>query len=200
MHDLRPAGDDDVPSLIDLLQRAFDDDPVIRWLLRDDDRFPTAAREFFELALVRQCLPHGEVRHIAHQATALWAPSDRWQLGILDQLLLAPSIFRIAGWWRVRTALKALDVLEAMHPHQPHMYLAFLATDPDHQGRGLGSSLLRAMAERCSAEGLPMYLENTKPENESFYRHHGFEVIHDIHLGPGAPDYYTGMWWAPPPR
>jgi ribosomal protein S18 acetylase RimI-like enzyme len=187
----------DVSGLTDMLVTTFDDDPVVNWYIRQDRKRALAFREFFELALSRQSLPFGEVYHMEdYKAAALWVPPGHWQLGIRDQLLLAPAILRIAGVRLLKRALIGLAAMEAAHPPEPHMYLLFLGTHPAHRGRGMGGTMLMDMLTRCDAEKVPVYLENTKPENESFYRHFGFEVTGDIRLAEDGP-YYRGMWRAP---
>ncbi len=46
--------------------------------------------------------------------------------------------------------------------------LALLATNPGAQGRGLGSSLLGPVLDRCDSEGIPAYTETQKHENVSW--------------------------------
>ena len=53
--------------------------------------------------------------------------------------------------------LRALTVLEAKHPRAPHYYLAFVGVDPDWQGRGLGSSVMSPIIERCDADGMAAF-------------------------------------------
>lgn len=180
-----------------MLQRSFDDDPVVNWFIRQDNRRSAAFEEFFNLALTRQTLPFGEGYHYdQYQGAALWVPPGCWRLSYVDQLWLAPSILRIAGVSLLRRVLGGLSAMESSHPAEPHMYLLFLAADPDHRGKGIGTTMLSAMTRHCDEARLPIYLENTKEVNESFYRHHCFEVTGDIRLASDAP-YYTSMWRKP---
>lgn len=188
----------DVPELVELLALAFDDDPIVNWFVRQDSRRHQAMRHFFDLALRRQTLPHNEVYHYEGlKGVALWAPPNRWSLSWRDQLQLAPAIVAIASWMGIPRALQGLQAMEHAHPTEPHVYLSFLCTHPDHRGEGVGTTLLTDMLRRCDRGALPVYLENTKPENEAFYRHHGFRVTGDIRLGPEAPAYYAAMWRDP---
>lgn len=187
----------DVPNIAAMLQRSFDDDPVVNWFIRQDARRAAAFDEFFTLALTRQTLPFGEAYHFdAYQGAALWVPPGRWRLGYFDQVCLAPSIFRISGLSILRRVLGGLSAMEANHPADPHMYLLFLAADPAHRGKGIGTTMLSAMTRSCDEARLPIYLENTKEVNEPFYRQHGFEVTGDIRLASDSP-YYTSMWRRP---
>jgi len=58
-----------------------------------------------------------------------------------------------------------------------HWFLAALAVDPQHQGKGYGSNLLNEMLSNIDEEGLPCYLETRGEKNVSMYRHFGFKVV-----------------------
>jgi ribosomal protein S18 acetylase RimI-like enzyme len=182
-----------------MLVRAFDGDPVINWFVRQDGRRGRAIETLFRVALTHQSLPHGEVLADDDlRAAALWVPPDHWRLGPLEQLRLLPLMPRIVGWRGLRRALRGMQALDRAHPEPPHFYLLFLGVDPEQQGRGRGSALLRPVLERCDREGWGAYLENSKPRNTPFYRRHGFEITGEIDLGPGAPRQWA-MWRDPRP-
>jgi GNAT superfamily N-acetyltransferase len=84
--------------------------------------------------------------------------------------------------------------MRARHPHEPHVYLWFLAADPDLQGRGVGSALLAALLAEADEDGLPTYLETAKPDNLPFYARFGFAPVDECGLPRGAR-----MWflWRP---
>ena len=83
-----------------------------------------------------------------------------------------------------------------MHPTEPHYYLEVLGTRKDGQSKGIGSSVINAVLERCDEEGVPAYLESSNPRNIPFYARHGFESTDEIVCGKGAPT-VTAMWRDP---
>jgi ribosomal protein S18 acetylase RimI-like enzyme len=83
--------------------------------------------------------------------------------------------------------------MEANHMQEPHVYLSFLCAHPSHRGQGIGHALMEPMLKRCDRDNLPIYLENTKPQNEAFYRKYGFEVLHQIPLCKDNAPYYAAM-------
>jgi ribosomal protein S18 acetylase RimI-like enzyme len=92
--------------------------------------------------------------------------------------------------------LKALTVLEAKHPREPHYYLAFIGVDPEWQGRGLGAAVMAPVLERCDEQGASAFLEASTPRNRALYERHGFTVTEEFTLGRGAPPQWR-MWRAP---
>jgi hypothetical protein len=50
--------------------------------------------------------------------------------------------------------------------------------------------------DRCDAEGVPAYLENSKSANEASNVRHGFEPAGRVPLPDGAPPFIT-MWRTP---
>ncbi len=80
--------------------------------------------------------------------------------------------------------------LDAVGPVRPYWYLGVLATHPDHQGRGLATTVLRPGLAAADAEGWDCWLETSTPANKAFYAGRGFtgSVAVDI---PGGPP----TWW-----
>lgn len=77
---------------------------------------------------------------------------------------------------------EVFHALEALHPVEQHWYLALLGVDPDHQGGGFGSAMLRRFAERVDQDAVPAYLETDRAENVAFYGQVGFDVVHEVEV------------------
>jgi ribosomal protein S18 acetylase RimI-like enzyme len=194
---IRKAAAADVPALIEVLSAAFDTDPVMNWFIRQDGRRDAAFRRFFDLALRRLTLPQGEVYTTADQlAAACWTPPGSCGASIFSQILLLAEYFRICGGDRFLKVTRAFAPLQVRHPHRPHFYLFFLGVMPASQRLGLGSAFLQSMLERCDAERIPAYLENSNQRNLPLYRRHGFEVRERFQLAPDGPPLWL-MWREP---
>lgn len=192
------ATGEDAPMLTRVLCRAFDADPVMNWVLRQDAGRAFAFEWMFRLSLA-MTLPHGHVYTTPDRmATALWTPPGKWQwrAGWVRQLWQLPGFVRAIGVNRLRTVLPAVAALEARHPKQPHFYLFELAVDPPLQGQGLGGALLRHVLDVCDRDGLPAYLENSNPRNTPLYQRNGFQVLECLRLGRDGPPVWL-MWREP---
>jgi ribosomal protein S18 acetylase RimI-like enzyme len=193
---VRKATPDDVPALARSLARAFYEDPVFAWMLPDPaDRLQRAERGF-AFYLRKVYLPHEQCYTLAGGGGgALWLPPGQWHLGLFEQLRLAPGMIRATGR-RLPWILMALAKIESNHPSADHHYLAFVGVEPELQGKGMGTALMRPVLERCDRDGLPAYLEASSPRNRACYERQGFEVTEEFHFPRGGPPSWR-MWREP---
>ena len=185
---VRAATRADTGPLAASLARAFFDDPVMSFLLPDD---PTRRRRSRRILRGRPGHPAPPPRGACFTDTdraggALWDPPGHWKMGWGQIARGSPKLVRSFGI-NVPRALRVLSTIERQHPTVPHWYLAVLGTDPIHQGKGIGSSLLAPILERCDADGVGAYLESSKESNIAFYGRHGFEVTGEIVSARWAP-------------
>jgi GNAT superfamily N-acetyltransferase len=193
---VRKAKPDELGRLAAVLASAFEDDPPIRWVLKDDARRRSMLERSFRLYLRRLWFKQGECYTTASGVGAIvWELPGQWKVGILDQLRLLPFMARINGRLLPRI-VRALAVVESDHPAEPHYYLPLVGVEPEWRGRGLGTALMRPILDRCDAEKVPAYLEATTPRNRALYERHGFAVTEEFALGPGSPPLWR-MWRNP---
>ncbi len=191
----RPVVAADTPVLVDMLVRSFDDDPVSNFMFAGDRRRRAGLRAFFSSQLRRQYLPLGHAYTTEDRdSVALWGPPDRSRNGLKELLQLMPAAPYLIST-RTHRALRLLFEVDALHPKERHWYLATLGTDPEGQGQGRGSALLRHVLGHIDDLGDPAYLESSKERNVSFYARFGFEVVGEVSLA-GSPTLWR-MWREP---
>ena len=195
---VRPASRADVPALSETLSKAFADDPVMAWMLPDAaDRRRRLPRVFRELTQHGH-LGRGGVEVALDGSTvaaaALWDPPGRWQQSAAEQLRAIPSFLWAFGA-AVRRGMLVDERMAAVHPEEPHWYLAIIGSDPTVRGKGFGNALMRSRLDRCDAEYAPAYLESSNPDNVPYYERFGFEVTGEITL-PDGPSLIP-MWRRP---
>ncbi len=183
-----------------VLARAFDDDPVFRYLYPTARRRRWACRGFLR-ALAQDGMPFGEVWAALDDdaviATAGWLPEgafppSRWRglrllLGSWGALLTPQTL---------RNGLRYLSETERLHPKGPHWYLAVIGVEPARQGEGIGGKLLDVVLDRLDSTRVPAYLETSTEANVAWYRHHGFELQQEVRPAPEGPPVWT-MWREP---
>lgn len=183
----------DLQRAVDILDRAFHDDPVMNWM----SSHPDFRRTFFNITLP-VFLPDG-LTYIEDQgrgAAAWLRPGHKLQWPVTAANLWRMfKVCGIRGFFRF--GLSGLATAK-FHPGEPHYYLFLIGALPDCQGQGVGSKLIMPVLRKCDEENLPAYLENSKRENLAFYEGHGFEVVDQITFAHGAPQVWL-MWREPRP-
>lgn len=189
MTTVRRAERGDVEELADILADAFSTDAAMSWVFGE----PTSAR-IFEIMIRSTYLPHGDC-YLCDGAAALWLASDiHFNEPFSNSLRLLPAMLANGGPKTIWRGLGADSRLGRVHPREPHQYLFAVGVRHGMQGRGLGKQILAPMLEHCDETGQDAYLENSKPQNNNFYRGLGFEFRGEpVALGKGAPS-VAPMW------
>ncbi len=177
----------DVDNVVGLMQRAFDDDPFINFLVKQDARRLERMVRFMRVGITRLTLPYGECYMTeAGDGGALWNPPGGRPHGIRADLSMLPTLLKVSGIGGMKRSIGAFAQAEKLHPKEPHYYLLAIGVEPAMQGKGVGSSLLAPMAERLDREGIGAYLESSKERNLPLYERYGFKVtkVFDVKDGP----------------
>lgn len=193
MHAVRKATKADVPRLKGVLGRSFQDDPVNTWLIGSELRKLERFFEVYELGtrLAETYTTDGL------DGAAIWTAPGQWKMSWRTTLSVAPTMLRLTGR-RTLLGAQVEKLLDENHPREPHWYLAVLGTDPEKQGRGVGSAVMAPVLDLCDRDGVGAYLESSKEKNVPFYRRHGFEVTKELRLPKGGPSLWL-MWRDPRP-
>jgi GNAT superfamily N-acetyltransferase len=187
VHDARKATATDVPQLSAALADAFYDDPPAKWFFPDDAVRKSRLQRWFSLALRKLYLRHDECYTTdEHVGAALWVPPDVRHMTTLEQIRLVPHTLALFRRDLPRI-LRAIAGAGSKRPSESHYYLPFMGVAPEHQGRGIGSALIRPVLERCDRENVVAYLEATTERNAAFYERHRFETFDETRLGGNGP-------------
>jgi GNAT superfamily N-acetyltransferase len=184
--EVRVLRDDDVDACAAALALAFLDDPVYRYIHPGDREWERVGPRFFAI-LLRHFAAHATVLTTgAAGAAAIWTPPEPRSLGAFARLAFTLRISALLGR-RLARGARVGTALESLHCAQPHWYLAILGTAPAAQGRGLASSLLAPILDRCDAASVPARLETATESNLPFYAARGFAVVGETRVAGGGP-------------
>ncbi len=192
---IRPIGPEEVLAAVEMLSRAFQDDPGALIVEPDPLLRPEATRSLFA-PVVRAAQRWGHVVAAVRPdgtigGVATWLPPGH---ETTSEAELAD-----AGWPEAVAAVPAaaarndpmIAFLEAQHERaigRPHWRLEFFGVDPGLQGTGVGSRLLETGHAVADAGGEPCWLETFTRENVAFYERRGYRVvIEGMVPGTGVP-------------
>jgi GNAT superfamily N-acetyltransferase len=199
MISIRPAGQvvpadaADLDTLSQVIADAFHDLAPSRWLIADPDARRRIFPGYFRL-YVDHAMASGTVHTTPDRsAVALWLrvgehPEDQPD-GYSARLSAATS-----PWTSRFVAFDA--ALDRHHPAGvPHHHLAILAVQPDRQGQGTGTALLRTYHQMLDRDTrAPAYLEATDLRTRQIYLRHGYtDHGPPIQLPDDGPQMYPMM-------
>lgn len=187
---VRLGRDQDLESVTRTAMRAFYTDPVMRWLIPDDDDFEKSYQALF-----------GDLARRWIQTETLWVTDDvvgfgGWQPPGRPDVVLAEDRVRLPNEDvehppdRIERFIAFRAMAAEQAPTEAHWYLSLLGTHPDWQRYGIGLALMREGFAFAHRDGLACYLETETIENVAYYQHHGFVVRSEWDLPLGGPH----MW------
>ncbi|MFN0064468.1 MAG: GNAT family N-acetyltransferase [Myxococcaceae bacterium] len=183
----------DFEQVAQILGEAFQNDGFWQWMAG-----PRPGREARIYSLVRAHLFAVGREHAVLECdaggrfAALWKTPGHAELSLFTQMSMAPQVAPLFGWGRVLEVMRALNRLSQAHPPgNGFRYLACLGVLPDHQGKGLGSALMKLNLSSCEREGVGVFLETANARAIAFYERLGFRVTNTFDLSQGGPRMWT---------
>lgn len=190
--EIRSIAADKLEYAGDLLARAFQNDPVSRYMFADDHKRPEIQRWIYTRWAGLMAGLGGAFMTAGGEGVSLcippaYGPEIPLRYQIQAGLITAP--FKI-GWPNFRRAFAAFRDVSRRHGEElrePHWILDVLGVDPAHQGKGVGGVLLEHLFSLADRDRAPCYVITHNINNVPFYEHHGFERINILYTLPGGP-------------
>jgi GNAT superfamily N-acetyltransferase len=181
------SGKADCGLVTNIITSAFADDPLLNWIAVQDarrmqriGRLISTTVEFF--------MPVGETYIESGCAgCALWVKPSAPALSLWQIVQIMIMLGRVAGWRRLSEMTEFYRQFESLAPREPACHLFYLAVLPEARGQGIASALMQPVLQRCDAEGIPAYLENSNSRNLSLYERYGFKVTKIWQFTENAP-------------
>ena len=181
MFEVRSARPRDVEGVVNALGDAFDQDPLMLYLFRENQNGVRAGAMGFFSILLRARIALGMPAYVLQQADGVRGAA----MGYDTSRPVWPAA--LAGEWRqfergvpgFAARLAAYEkICEAHQPSEDHFYLGVIGVHPALQGRGAGKALLDAFCARSRADPQShgVYLDTCNPGSLQFYHNNGFEL------------------------
>ena len=174
---------DNLEEATEVLTRAFEDDPVVRYFLSGHEKdYPEGVHKLFGyqcLMYIEMELPiFGTVRN--NRITGIACLSGPEKKIRPDSLFEADKEFEAFMGPNSFGRIKRYMKLNKKHtPEGLHHYLAGLGIHPDFQGQGFGRLLLDKVHEITESHqtSTGIYLETAKLKNVELYKHFGYNLL-----------------------
>lgn len=170
---MRKFIEQDREKVINILVNSFEGNKSVDFVV---GKSAGGRRILMEYSLAN-CLANGEV-YVSEsgKSCVLVKYSDRkrkpFNLWIWDLKLALQGI----GISRISKVLKRESSIEGVQPKEPFLYVWFIGVEPESQGKGEGSKLLKSVIDLAGDKKLPVCLETSTERNFKWYENFGFSV------------------------
>ncbi len=179
----------------DAAARGFQDNEVWVWLLPNARTRARVERRTYR-SQVKRIFVSRKSGWTTREGTgtALWFPPGTEKMRLSESLAEAAA-FMPEGLTRMGKARRLEAAMNSHKPNEPHWYLSLLSVEPDSQGKGHGSALIKPGLEAADRQGTGAYLETQRESNIGFYENFGFELTGKIWIDDEIP---LWLMWRPP--
>jgi GNAT superfamily N-acetyltransferase len=178
----------DLGPMVEVMVRAFFDDPIFGWVLPDEQQRTEKLRWLGERWLRARMTDEILVTDPAAALLVGVDPAGHADVPFWTQvklgILAMPFVFGAAAFRRFLAVEADVKKRHAEELTGPQFVIDILCVDPPLQGRGLGTGLAGTFLARVDRERLPCYLITHKARNVPFYQRLGFEVIRETRVPP----------------
>lgn len=185
---VRPVTAPELPALLEVLARAFREDPFVGWVVRGGPGREERAAAYFDLMLRRVSFARGAAFMTqTRTGVAAWVPPHAWPPSMGAQVAMLPQTLSFVGLSRLGVVSEGAERMEVLRPRAPHWHLALLGVDPASQRQGAGAALLAHGLARADADRVAAHVETSVSANVPFYERAGFRVVARIELPGDGP-------------
>ena len=170
-----------------VLGRALVDDPLFVYLLPDAAQRASGVPLTMQ-SMLRIGLAHGEVWATPPPITGVACWFSPAHPTVTAEERDATGWHEVAAAWGAEVLARFAafgddlgGVVESLPP-EPHWHLSWLGVEPNHQGQGIGSMLVRQVTTRADAAGVACDLFTLALRNVPIYEHLGFCVMRETFL------------------
>jgi GNAT superfamily N-acetyltransferase len=177
-----------------LLSRAFYDDPFYIWIMPNEKKRLSHLNWWMKIML-RYTYKLGEIHYTEdHKAVSMWLGPDNPMVN--DFRIFSMGLILYPFKIGFRNFIRAIDITgqwdrEHKKMNERHYYLMVIAVEPEYQGKGIGSRLMKVGLDKADKDGLECFLETVTQVDVQFYQKHDFKTT--VNQGFGHTDQYWLM-------
>jgi ribosomal protein S18 acetylase RimI-like enzyme len=183
----------DVEQATSVLTKAFHEDPLIQLIYPNPEERKLLSPILWRF-MIKDGINYGEVYAPSNriEGIAKWLPPGKEHMGIwrtirsggmkMGAALAKQKDERRLSPGEIQRITNNITQIHKKLMKESHWYLANIGVDPEHQGKGYASKLIKPMLERIDKTNYPVYLETNFEGNVGLYEHLGFEVMDETQI------------------
>jgi ribosomal protein S18 acetylase RimI-like enzyme len=170
---MRKFKEQDRENIITILVRSFKGNKSVDFVVGKSAKGRKILMEYS----LENCLENGEV-HVSDsgKSCVLIKYSDQKRKPLKLLIWDLKLAFLGIGIQRISKVLKRESSIGEIQPKEPFLYVWFIGSEPESQGKGEGSKLLSSVIDIAKKKNLPVCLETSTARNFKWYENFGFLV------------------------
>ncbi|MBS4064527.1 MAG: GNAT family N-acetyltransferase [Chitinophagaceae bacterium] len=177
------AGIEDKNRIVDILSNAFGDNKSVNYIIPQDSERAERIRKLMAYSF-DVCHLWGDVfLSDDKKACALILLPDKKKTSLRSVLLDIRMTASVIGLRNIKKAMNREASINKIHPEGLLYYLWFIGVESIEQGKGTGSTLLKAVIEEGLAQKRTICLETSTIKNLPWYEKHGFKTYGELDFG-----------------
>lgn len=168
--------------VVNILTKSFDKNQSVNFIVQQDEKRFERIKSLMDYSF-EVCYAFGEVfLSDDKKACALVLYPDKKRITLKSVLLDVQLMFKCIGITNISKALNRESKIKKIQPKERMYYLWFIGVDPDSQGSGIGTELMKEIIEESQRKQRPIYLETSTLKNLPWYKKFGFEIYSELEL------------------
>ena len=179
---------EDIKTASTMLAKAFFHDPVWVHVMPDTDERNEKLPIAFEF-LLKYASKYGEIYASSHQLEGVVALLPHDKIKMTFWRILRSGAFKVGiglGQEIGNRIQKAFDPIdkdrEELMGNKPYLYIQAIGVDPEFQGKGFGTKLMKSTFAIADKKQISIYLETETKQNLLFYKKLNFTVLKEQSL------------------
>ena len=174
-----PATKKDEKYAVDIITQAFDTNPSVNWVVKNDTRRRKRIRALARYSFRNALRNNGAYFSSAKNGIALCYQINHNKFSLAEywnQLIL---VITAIGPGRIGKVLKRESYIDTIRPkNEDYLYFWFYGVKPGNHNSGDASELKDDIFRIADEKQLPIYLETSVEKNMRVYSRYGFELYH----------------------
>jgi len=170
---MRKFIEQDRKNIINILVKSFKGNKSVDFVVGSSAK----GREVLMEYSLETCLENGEVYiSESENSCVLIKYSDQKRKPLRLLIWDLKLAIRGIGISKISKVLKRESSIEEVQPKDPYLYVWFIGVQPESQGKGEGTGLLKSVLQLAKEKNLPVCLETSTERNFRWYEKFGFSV------------------------
>lgn len=165
-------------AVISILSKAFINNRSVAFVVKQDSKREKRIKLLMAYSLFKAYHFGRVFMNPEKTACALVVDSSKKKWTYQSFIWDLKLIFQCIGLFNLSRVLKREKILKTFHPKGKFYHLWYVGVLPEHQGKGLGTNVMKQIIQDCS--DAPIYLETSMEENFPFYEKLGFVKVIDL--------------------